>query len=136
MKHVISGRKRERTYTPPPTTVRVVSAPRPVCEHIELPGASGIFHRFMAPCAGRISDVTIRVDSLKDDESIVIEAGPADCETLATMYRFTIHSGLNEIAGDIDIAKGEQIVMRVISGTASGIWLSYNWSVADEVSRA
>jgi Cu/Ag efflux protein CusF len=116
----------------------MVAPPSPVSKFIEEPDRDGIFDRFQATVAGRLSDVTITVESLDDDKkTVTIQAEPADMvESSSQVLRFKLVQGINEIPDSITVKRGDKIVLRVIEGNAKGIWWSYNYSVADEVGRA
>jgi len=139
MKHELHQRHRERAMPPEkPQITRYVSSPSLYRKYIEQVDKDGIIDRYSAASAERLSDATITIDSIDDDKKfVIVQVAPANMqESSSRIMQFRLVQGINKLDGDIVLSRGERIVFKVTEGEATGIWLSFNVQISDEVVRA
>lgn len=126
MKHPgkLHFRDTRRPSDPPKEIIRErgISVLQNYCKRPEKDGV-GCAGQFMFPAAGVVKSIHIRIDSLKDDKTALLDLAP-ESDQAGEIRRVEIKAGDNVIPYEIEVAAGHRLYVNVEKPQVDGVWFS------------
>jgi len=117
--------RQKRAKKPIPVVERVIAPPAPVSTYCAKPENDGVgpVMRFQFPVAGVVSDIWIEIESLRADETAILQLEPlADT---GPIERIEVAAGPQQIRGVFSVAAGEKLLVTVVKPQVEWVWVSF-----------
>jgi len=117
--------RQNRPKKPIPVIERVIVPPAPVSTYCAKPENDGVgpVMRYQFPVAGIVSNIWIEIESLRDDETAIVQLEPL--AVTGPIERIEIPAGPQQIPGDFSVAAGEKLLVVVVNPQVEWVWVSF-----------
>lgn len=117
-------RDTRRPADPPKEIIRErgITVLQNYCKRPEKDGV-GCAAQFMFPAAGVVKSIHVRIDSLKEGKTALVEFAP-EANQAGEIRRVEIKPGDNAVPYEIEVEAGHRLYVNVESPQVDGVWFS------------